>query len=101
MEEHYLDDKGYFRYTSTDRLIHRVIAYEYLYLQNPEDYPLGFCNYVIHHKDENKVNNFPSNLQILTREEHDKIHAAQRTTLTDLIDMFYNDDIYFEDFSDY
>lgn len=32
---------------------------------------------IVHHKDGNKWNNDPSNLQIVTRREHAQIHRAQ------------------------
>ena len=33
--------------------------------------------YDVHHKDRNKLNNDPSNLQILTRSEHKKLHIKK------------------------
>ena len=35
-------------------------------------------NFEIHHRDFNKANNSHENLQILTREEHQRLHALQR-----------------------
>lgn len=35
---------------------------------------------VVHHIDENKENNNPSNLEVLTRAEHSRIHAQSRCT---------------------
>ncbi|MFH1503278.1 MAG: HNH endonuclease [Candidatus Diapherotrites archaeon] len=55
-------------------LIHRQIAYSEIYLKDRKKYPLPFGKYVIHHKDRNKKNFNPDNLQLLTREEHDRIH---------------------------
>jgi len=33
---------------------------------------------VLHHKDKDKTNNDPSNIEIMTKEEHDSIHAKER-----------------------
>ena len=89
MLEQYLDDKGYLRYEENDKLVHRAVAYEEIYLKNPEEYPLGFACYVVHHIDMNKLNNDTSNLQILTPEEHSWIH--KRPSLAELLDEFYSD----------
>jgi len=68
-----LDHRGYYR-NGYGRLVHRDVAYRYLY-SYPE-YPLRFGEYDIHHKDRNKLNNDPDNLQIVTREEHVRIHRG-------------------------
>jgi hypothetical protein len=69
-----LDDKGYER-QGHSTLIHRQIAYREIYLKNRNIYPLPFSKYIIHHKDLNKKNNSIDNLQIVTKEEHNKIHG--------------------------
>lgn len=56
-------------------LIHRQIAYSEIYLKNRDKYPLPFSKYQIHHKDGNKENFLPSNLQIVTEEEHRALHG--------------------------
>lgn len=33
---------------------------------------------VVHHKDNNKRNNNPDNLQVMTRSEHSRLHALER-----------------------
>lgn len=55
-------------------LMHRQIAYREIYLKNRDKYPLPFSKYQVHHKDGNKKNYKVSNLQIVTREEHERIH---------------------------
>ncbi len=37
--------------------------------------------YVIHHKDEDKLNNHPDNLELLTISQHMKVHAELRRNL--------------------
>jgi hypothetical protein len=39
---------------------------------------------IVHHKDENKRNNEPSNLEIVLKKDHAKLHAKGRT-MTDII----------------
>ena len=68
----YIDERGYER-DGYNKLIHRKVAWKYLYDFNK--HPQRFGSYDIHHIDENKLNNHPSNLQILTREEHKAIHG--------------------------
>ena len=69
----YIDCYGYERDKLDKRLIHRKVAYERLY--NSTKYKERFGYYVVHHIDMNKRNNSPENLQILTNEEHEKIHG--------------------------
>lgn len=74
----YIDDKGYIRYEYSDRLVHRRVAEQKLYRDSNgkkrKQYKKHFSQYVIHHKDEDKQNNDPDNLQILTKAEHKAIH---------------------------
>lgn len=74
-EKNYTDNNGYLRgeLTHSD-LIHRQKAYRNIYLKHREKYPLPFKKYVVHHINSNKKDNRISNLQILTPEEHEKIH---------------------------
>ena len=72
----HLDSKGYER-DSNNNLIHRNVAYEFIYKDGYVDgvYTDKFRNYDVHHIDKNKRNNSPGNLKILTREEHKAIHG--------------------------
>ncbi len=70
-----IDDNGYERGNlKHSNLIHRQIAYRYIYALNRDKYPLPFSEYVVHHKDGKKKNNDVSNLEILTPEEHKAVH---------------------------
>lgn len=75
LNDRYIDDAGYFRYASSDKLIHRHIAYKYLYKPNEDYYDLSFSEYQVHHIDGNKLHNSSTNLQIVTPEEHAEIHS--------------------------
>lgn len=56
------NNKGYYR-TSDNQLLHRKIWEEFYGQKIPD-------GYVIHHRDENPLNNNISNLQLMTHEEH-------------------------------
>lgn len=71
----FIDDYGYKRSSDTGKLIHRDVAYHYLY--DPNEYEFRFSDYVIHHIDYNKLNNHPNNLMILTPDEHSEIHGFE------------------------
>lgn len=68
-----VDSRGYER-DGYGTLIHRKVAYKYLY-NYPNLHHLRFGEYDIHHIDRNKRNNSPENLKILTREEHKEEHG--------------------------
>jgi hypothetical protein len=70
----YIDSRGYERDVNGD-LIHRKVAFRYHY--NSQEYSQRYREYDVHHKDGNKRNNSPGNLQILTREEHKKLHKSK------------------------
>lgn len=79
MRGNYFDENGYERgEPKHSNLVHRQIAYKEIYLPNKHKYSLPFSKYDVHHKDGDKLNNDISNLQILTRKEHEQIHNPNR-----------------------
>jgi len=78
MEKHkkmYLDDKGYLRFRNSKRLVHRWKAQKHIFEPNRHLYPKSFKFYVVHHKDGNKLNNDVSNLEILSKPDHENRHS--------------------------
>lgn len=75
--EYMLDSNGYYRFSRSGRLVHRDVAYRAHFLPNRSTFPLSFKDYVVHHKDGNKLNNKPSNLEILTWGEHSNLHSQK------------------------
>lgn len=70
-----INEKGYLEEEPEfSNLIHRRIAYEHIYKKNRDKYPLQFKKYVVHHIDGKKLNNDVSNLELLTKEDHNKVH---------------------------
>ena len=61
----YSDVRGYRRFVDNDRLVHREMAYDWIYcFQLDDEYPLRFRDYVVHHIDGNRKNNAVNNLII-------------------------------------
>ncbi len=73
----YITKKGYERIQlhidgkTCNRYIHSLVAVAWL--ESPQS-----LEYEIHHKDNNKLNNFVSNLEYLSKWEHHKIHNERR-----------------------
>ncbi|MBN2156265.1 MAG: HNH endonuclease [Candidatus Lokiarchaeota archaeon] len=65
----YVDGQGYLRWKESNRLCHRDIAWENNIRGSAR---FGECD--IHHKDGNKFHNQPSNLEALTRDQHEYEH---------------------------
>lgn len=76
--EFYIDEKGYKRYKKDGKLVHREIAFKEVYRKNRNSYPRRFSEYDVHHMDENKLNNNPSNLVLKPRDTHDLTHEIKR-----------------------
>jgi len=68
----YIDEQGYQRYNETNRLVHRTIAWKYIYSANRTKYPLRFSEYQVHHIDGDKRNNKWNNLELVTEDEHEE-----------------------------
>jgi len=64
----FIDENGYKRFSDSGKLVHRWIAEKKLGRKlDPEE--------VVHHKNKNKLDNDPDNLEILSdQEEHEEIH---------------------------
>ena len=68
----YIDNHGYLRWKGNNRLCHRDIAWNSGKRNDSETF--GNCD--VHHKDGNKFNNQPSNLEVLTRLVHEMEHGT-------------------------
>jgi hypothetical protein len=66
----YIGKGGYLRWKEGDKLCHRDIAYRTL---NHRDG--SFSAYDVHHRNGDKLDNRPANLQLLNREEHQRAHG--------------------------
>lgn len=67
----YIDKKGYPRFKNNKKLVHRAIA------QKKVGGKIGKGR-VVHHKDGNKRNFRRSNLQVMRRSSHGRLHLKER-----------------------
>jgi len=74
------------------RPLHRVVAQHYVN---------NLYNKVVHHKDFNKLNNHPDNLQIMSEQEHKSLHMKEmwkdkdfRLKMEELFQRLWNDNDY-------
>lgn len=68
-----LKPNGYYEYTNgkkKGKMVHRVVA------ESMIGRPLR-AGEVVHHKDRNKLNNDPSNLEVMTRSKHTSLHRRE------------------------
>jgi hypothetical protein len=63
----YIDPHGYFRFHDSNKLFHRWVMEKELGRE------LNVYE-VVHHRDGNKRNNYPSNLIVCTQDDHKRIH---------------------------
>jgi hypothetical protein len=69
----YIDDKGYFRFSDSDKLVHVWVA--------KQKYPKAdFKGMEVHHIDGNPKNNNKDNLLLLKKEDHYLLHENQKKT---------------------
>lgn len=67
----YTDRKGYKRFSDSKKLVHRWAA------EKKVDGKI-YRGRVVHHKDGDKSNFNPSNLQIMSRSDHSRLHAKKK-----------------------
>ena len=67
----YVDRKGYQRFRKNTKLFHRAIAEEKI---GRKSKPWE----IVHHINGNKLDNDPTNLEVLDRDEHYEIHFEQK-----------------------
>lgn len=57
-----------------------ILVHDLIWIEQFGEIPKGM---IIHHKDENKLNNKIENLQLVSHKEHRKIHKRKITPLTE------------------
>ena len=71
MAKTYIDKKGYKRYSNSGKSVHRYVA------SRKVGGKIGKGR-VVHHRDGNKRNNRRSNLQVMKRSSHSRLHTRKR-----------------------
>ena len=71
MAKTYIGKKGYPRYKGSKKLVHRAVA------RKKVGGKIGIGR-VVHHKDGNKRNFRRSNLQVMSRSSHSRLHSKKR-----------------------
>jgi len=72
LKKTYIDNNGYLRFNSSGKLVHRWVAEKNIGRRlRPDE--------VVHHKDGNKLNNSPNNLQVFSsQDEHHSLHIKHK-----------------------
>jgi len=72
LKKTYKDNNGYLRFNDTNKLVHRWIVEKKIGRRLKPDE-------VVHHRDGNKLNNSPNNLQVFSsQDEHHSLHKKQK-----------------------
>jgi len=66
----YLSGKGYARYKDSNKYVHRQAAKKKIGRSLHSDE-------VVHHRDGDKLNNNPNNLQVMSRRDHNRLHFKE------------------------
>lgn len=69
----YIDSHGYYRWNDSNKLIHRDVAFEHCY--KPTLFGTSFGRCIVHHKNRNKLDNRPENLEVMSQRQHMKEHG--------------------------
>jgi hypothetical protein len=75
----YMGSEGYYVYTPTGKTMDRILYHRYVMEQH-----LGRklrSDEIVHHKDENKLNNDISNLEITNRADHARHHHGNKEAI--------------------
>jgi hypothetical protein len=81
-----VDSKGYVRVLMPDHPNADAQGYvkeHILVMSQILGRPLNTDVEMVHHKDENKINNDPSNLELMTKSRHTSLHNSQRVMARD------------------